>query len=147
VTTHDDHPMTPELAATIAEWDAAAALARASYTERAALMLAGIIPSAEPRPCYVCGRPALHTIGGRRYCSECAPMTPPPARIHVTAQMLFDIWSVEGPARVAATLRQLPHDDRDRLAREYWNLLRGKGHNASLVEIGIQFCVVERLAA
>lgn len=80
----------------------------------------------------------------------CTPEpTPPAPRIHVTAQMIADIWQDEGgPARVAKLLRQLPAGERNRLAVDYWGLLRRRGcHELSLVEVGIQFCVVERLAA
>lgn len=67
---------------------------------------------------------------------------------HVTAQMVADIWQDEGgPARIAGILRILPERERNRIAVDYWQLLRHRGHNASLVEVGIQLCVVERLAA
>lgn len=108
-----------------------------------------VYADAPPRPCYICGGPAIHTINGRRYCATCAPMSPPPApRVHVTAQMLRDIWQDErGPRRIAHLLRELPWEDRERLCQDYWRLLRATGHDVSLVDIGIQFCVVERLAA
>jgi hypothetical protein len=75
--------------------------------------------------------------------------TPPAApRMHVTAQMIADIWQDEnGPARVAAIVRTLDEPTRNRLAVDWWNLLRRRGHAVSLVEVGVQLCVVERLAA
>jgi hypothetical protein len=74
--------------------------------------------------------------------------TPPATRMHVTAQMIADIWGDEnGPARVAAIVRTLDEPTRNRLAVDWWTLLRRRGHAVSLVEVGIQLCVVERLAA
>jgi len=66
----------------------------------------------------------------------------------VTAVQLADIWRDDnGPARVRAILSRLSEPERNRLTVDYWQLLRQRGHSASLVEIGMQFCVVERLAA
>lgn len=75
--------------------------------------------------------------------------TPAPgsARIHVTPMMLADIWQDDdGPRRVAAILAGLSWEEREQLAQGYWNLLRQRGHPVSLVEIGIQFCVIELAA-
>lgn len=128
----DEMPLTPALIGVILDWDGAVQAAREKLT---------------PRPCAGCGGPAVHSIAGKRWCDDCAPLSPPPAALHVTAQMIADIWSVEGPQRVATVLARLPWEDRERLCQDYWRLLRQRGHGASLVEIGIQFCVVERLAA
>ncbi len=75
------------------------------------------------------------------------PPPPTPARTHVTAQMIADIWQDAGPCRVREILAALDEPARARLVADYWSLLRRRGHEVSLVEIGIQLCVVERLAA
>ncbi len=140
-------PMTPELQALADAWNAAAEAAR---QERRADL--------ETRRCFVCRGLAIHTINGRRYCSRCAPSPPAPARTHVTAQMIADIWQDGRREEVARILEALPHEERNRLETEYLKLLRARGHRITLHIVKRQFqlvialpepanCDVERLAA
>lgn len=105
------------------------------------------LPAYEPRPCFICGGPAVHSIGGRRYCPNCAPLPPPPARVHVTAQMLADVWADGRRSEVAGILAALPREERGRLETEYLKLLRRRGHRISLTVIRRQFQLVIALPA
>lgn len=105
------------------------------------------LPAYEPRPCFVCGSAAVHSIGGRRYCADCAPLPPAPTRVHVTAQMLADVWADGRRSEVAGILAALPQVERGRLETEYLKLLRRRGHRISLTVIKRQFQLVIALPA
>lgn len=109
-----------ELAAFAAAWDE-----RALSLARVAAALRGEQPEAVGPRCPKCGH--LFDEWGRCGCSPRAP-----ARMHVTAQMLADIWQDGRAGEVAQLLAGLDDGERNRLETDYLKLLRARGHKIRL---------------